>query len=79
MTWQDAVLSVGAVFFIIALVPLVRSRFEKPPLFTSITTGAWLAVFAVVYATKDLPFACATTTATAACWLLVAWQTWTSI
>jgi hypothetical protein len=47
MHWQDFVFTIGALFFIVALVYSVRSE-DKPPTKTSVITGFWLGVFSVV-------------------------------
>jgi len=52
--WQDYVLPVGAFMFSIALIPTLRSKTQKPALWTSIGTVLVLIVFAVTFATLDL-------------------------
>jgi len=73
MTWQDGVLALGSVSFGVALVPTIRGA-SKPALATSVVTAAWLAVFAGVYASLSLWFACVTSAITASLWAWLGWQ-----
>lgn len=74
MTIQDFVLSAGSMIFIIALLPTVFSA-TKPAITTSLLTGSTLAVFAATYQTLGFTYACLTTAASAALWIVIAAQT----
>lgn len=54
--WQDLVLTIGSLIFVIALIPSVKGR-DKPTFWTSALTGSVLVTFVIVYATLDLWFA----------------------
>lgn len=71
--WQDIVFTAGSLVFIVALARMVLAT-DKPPLFSSVSTGLTLAAFAVCYGTLGLPFACATTALSALLWLTLAVQ-----
>lgn len=75
MHWQDLALAVGAIFFIIVLIPTLMSRTEKPALWTSIGNSAVLALMATVYFSLSLWFAGATTVGSFLCWVLLTIQT----
>lgn len=68
--WQDVVLTIGSVIFLIALIPTILGATKPAPL-TSLLTGTVLLVFAGTYATLDLPFATVTTAATGLAWLII--------
>lgn len=74
MIWQDAVFTVGALVFFIALFPTILSS-TKPALATSATTGTVLLMFAATYVTLGLYFSATTTAITGLAWLLISWQT----
>ena len=71
--WQDIVLTLGSIIFLVALVPSIRSK-DKPALMTSLMTGLVLFVFATTYITLDLWFSAATTALTGMLWLVLAVQ-----
>lgn len=71
--WQDYVFAIGSLFFIAALIPMIRAS-EKPPLFSSIPTATVLAIFAVTYTTLDLWLAAITSIVSALCWFTLALQ-----
>ncbi len=56
MHWQETVLAVGQIVFIIALLPSLFSR-DKPEIWTSIITGTVALSIALTYATMSLPVA----------------------
>ena len=56
MHWQQTVLALGQVVFIVALLPSVFSS-DKPEIWTSIITGAVALSIAVTYTTMSLPVA----------------------
>lgn len=74
---QDAIFTAGSIFFIIGLIPSIRGE-DKPALFTSLTTGGWLFLFAITYLTFAHPlwFSSITTFGTSLCWFTLAWQKW---
>lgn len=71
--WQDYVIAVGSIIFVIALIPSVLGK-HKPALSTSLLTGTVLLVFAMTYLTLSLWFAAITTTLTATLWYVLAVQ-----
>ncbi len=73
MHWQDIVLTLGSIVFIIALLPSVLSK-NKPAVSTSLSTGIVLAIFAGVYVSLALWFTATTTGVTSAVWLVLAFQ-----
>ncbi|MCL4357527.1 hypothetical protein M1512_01360 [Patescibacteria group bacterium] len=56
MHWQETVLAVGQIVFIVALLPSLFSR-DKPEIWTSIITGTVALSIAITYATMNLPLA----------------------
>ncbi len=75
MHWQDLALAVGAIFFIIVLIPTLVSKTEKPALWTSIGNSVVLALMATVYFSLSLWFAGVTTIASFLCWVALTVQT----
>lgn len=73
-SWQDIILTVGTLLFLLALVPTLLGKSKPSPL-TSLMTGGVLLVFAATYATLGLFFASITTAATGTAWLVIFWQT----
>lgn len=71
--WQDIVLSIGSLFFIIGLMPSIFTD-AKPAGLTSLTNALVLSAFTVAYATLYLWFAAVTTAITAGCWMVLAVQ-----
>ena len=71
--WQDIVLGVGQLLFLVALIPSLRSE-DKPALGTSVMTGALLTVFAVVYLTLGLLFSTISSLIIALGWWTLAFQ-----
>jgi len=71
--WQDFVLTIGSIIFIIALIPSVLSK-DKPALFTSIITSSVLIVMAIVYFSLSLYFTAVTTFITGILWGVLAFQ-----
>ena len=60
MHWQDIVLTIGQVIFIIALIPAIKHK-HKPPFLTSVLNGIVLFSFVIVYLSLSLWFAAITT------------------
>ena len=73
MTWQDFVFTFGAWFFVAALVPVIFAK-DKPPLFTSLSTGSILGVYAIALWSLDLTLAAVSEVALTAAWFLLAIQ-----
>jgi len=75
MIWQDWLFMAGNIIFIAALVPAVLSK-EKPPIKTSLMTGATVAAFCVGFATLGLWFSAVAQAIVSALWLSLAAQKW---
>ena len=75
MSWQDLVLTVGQVIFVIALLPTVVGR-DKPALQTSVLTSAVSFSFMAVYISLSVPFASLTAALNGTMWLVLALQEW---
>lgn len=74
MHWQDYVLTLGSIVFVIALIPSVRNKTAKPAISTSLTTSVVLFVFVLVYLTLALWSTAFTTSLSAITWLVLAIQ-----
>lgn len=72
--WQDIVIAIGSFIFAVALIPSILSKEDKPALWTSVTTGLVLIVFAVTYASLTLWYATFTTSLAATLWIVLALQ-----
>ncbi len=77
MHWQEVVLTIGQVIFIVALFPSILSK-DKPALQTSMLTAAVAFSIAVVYVTLSVPFAAISAALNGMLWLVLAIQKWTS-
>lgn len=75
MHWQDLVLASATVAFIVALLPTVLSRTEKPALPTSILTTAILVIVTVAYVTLALWVTAVVTSIETFLWATLAVQT----
>lgn len=75
MHWQDIVLTIGQIIFIIALVPSILSP-DKPALQTSVVTAAVALSIAAVYVTLSIPFAAISAALNGVLWLVLAVQKW---
>lgn len=73
---QDYILSFGSILFVIALIPSIRAK-DKPALSTSLMTAVVLTVFALTYLSLKFWFATFSTSLTAVCWYILAWQKFT--
>ena len=73
MAWQDYILTIGTILFIVALIPSVFSK-DKPAFTTSLLTGSVLAVFAFVYLSLSLWLTTITVSITSLTWLILAYQ-----
>lgn len=72
MIWQDVVFSLGSIFFCVALIPTLRDRHARVPLFTSLTTAFWLVAFAAAQVTLGCLLAPACEMVCTFLWLLIA-------
>ena len=75
MHWQDVILTIGQVIFIIALFPSILSK-DKLALQTSVLTSAVALSIAVVYLTLSIPFAAISAALNGALWFVLAVQKW---
>jgi len=75
MHWQDIVLTIGQIIFIIALFPSILST-DKPAVQTSVVTAAVALSIAAVYVTLSIPFAAISAALNGALWLVLAVQKW---
>lgn len=73
MTWQDAVLSLCSLIFIIALVPSLRSA-SKPHVKSCVLTGIPMLAITTVYVSLGLWFSALTAAITAGMWFALAAQ-----
>ncbi|MGI8419623.1 MAG: hypothetical protein ACR2LN_03175 [Candidatus Levyibacteriota bacterium] len=73
MHWQDIVLTIGQVIFIIALFPSILSK-DKPAFQTSILTSAVSFSISVVYITLNIKFAAISAGINGILWLILAIQ-----
>lgn len=71
--WQDIVLTIGQIIFIIALIPAITHK-HKPHFLTGILNAIVLVTFAIVYVTLSLWFAAITTGIVAVLWFVLALQ-----
>jgi hypothetical protein len=73
MTWQNIVLSIGVLVFVIALIPALRTM-QKPPVQTSILYAVIVMGFTVVDVSFKLYLAAVLTFVNALQWLALAVQ-----
>ena len=73
MSWQDAVIGVGQLIFIAALIPMIKSR-KKPPLSTSVPTAIVLSIFSITFTTLSLWLTALASMASAITWAVIAIQ-----
>jgi len=73
MNWQETVLTVGQIVFILALLPSVFSD-DKPEIWTSIITGSVALSISVTYVTMHLPAAAASAFFNFIFWFILAIQ-----
>lgn len=74
MTWQDAVLTVGALVLLAAMVPLVIIIIEKPPWYVAFMFGTVLGCFGAVYCSYGAYWGAAVTWMQAILWYVIAGQ-----
>jgi hypothetical protein len=73
MHWQEIVLTLGQIVFIIALLPSIFSK-DKPEIWTSVLTGAVAFSIAITYLTLSLPLAAISTFLNFVAWSILAAQ-----
>ncbi len=73
MHWQQTILAIGQVVFIIALLPSVFSN-DKPEIWTSIITGSVALSIAITYTTMSLPVAAVSAFFNFVFWAILATQ-----
>ncbi|HEX5744574.1 MAG TPA: hypothetical protein VFX84_03965 [Candidatus Saccharimonadales bacterium] len=74
MVWQDYVIAVAQIGFVIALIPTLRSK-NKPPVATSFMTVVLLTVISFCMLTLHLYFSAITALAIDITWLTIGIQT----
>lgn len=73
MAWQDIVITVGTLVFVIALVPALISK-DKPPVSTSLVSGITILIYAFTFSTLGLWFSFVINIISGSLWLILAWQ-----
>ena len=73
VVWQDAVITIGTICFIVALMPSLLTK-NKPSIWTSSFTGASLYVLSWTYFSLDLVFSAVVALVLAAEWTILAAQ-----
>jgi hypothetical protein len=71
--WQDIVIFIVSLGFILALIPSVKSE-NKPDILTSFFTGLGLSIFSLTYLTLSLPLSAVISAITASVWFYLAYQ-----
>lgn len=56
MHWQEIVLTIGQIIFIVALLPSIFSK-DKPEIWTCVMTGLVALSISATYLTLNIPFA----------------------
>lgn len=72
MSWQDILISIGTLIFLISLLPTLFNRNAKVPLLTSVPTFIILFLFAYTFFTLELYFTMIADILTGTVWLLIA-------
>lgn len=73
MSWQELVLTLGQIIFIVALLPSVFTK-DKPEIWTSILTGMVAYSIAVTYTTLHMPLAAVSAGMNGVFWTILAVQ-----
>lgn len=73
MHWQDMVLTIGQIIFVLVLIPAIFSK-QKPSFLTSSVTSAGLFSFSIVYFSLALWFAAIATLILSVEWCILAAQ-----
>lgn len=73
MRWEDWVITIGQVIFIIAIIPAIRGK-DKPPVFTSVITGVVLLTFAAAQYSLGLISSVFTSIILGSSWIFLGYQ-----
>lgn len=73
MHWQEIILTIGQLVFIVALFPSIFSK-DKPEIWTSILTGVVALSIAITYMTMSIPLAAASAFLNFVAWSILAIQ-----
>ncbi len=73
MVWQDYVIAIAQIGFVVALIPTLFSK-DKPPVFTSFMTVVLLAIIIFCMFTLNLYFSAATAFAIMSTWAIIGIQ-----
>ncbi len=76
MEWQDIVISVGQLIFVLALLPSIVGK-DKPAVSTSLINGVILAVFTFTFASLELWFSTISSAMISLAWFFLARQKYT--
>lgn len=77
MIWQDLVFVVGNIFFMIALIPSIKSK-NKPSFYTSFASSIILLAFSFTLASLELWASAIVTLIVAVLWIILAVQKYKS-
>lgn len=72
--WQDMVIGLASVFYIISEALIIRSPDKKPPVSAALITAFFDAVLFVTFITLGLRFASITSGILFIEWSIIAWQ-----
>lgn len=73
MDWQDIVISVGQLIFVLALIPSIVGK-DKPAVSTSLINGLILTVFTFTFASLELWFSTISSAMISMAWFFLAIQ-----
>jgi 1,4-dihydroxy-2-naphthoate octaprenyltransferase len=73
MSWQELILTLGQVIFIVALLPSVFTK-DKPEIWTSVLTGLVAYSIGVTYTTLHMPLAAVSAGLNGVFWTILAVQ-----
>ena len=71
---QDYIISISQIVFIVALIPSIKSKLEKPNLYTSIVTSICLFLISYCFYTLSLLFSAVSSAMSGIMWAILAWQ-----
>jgi len=73
MHWQDWVITIGQIIFIVSLIPTLKGK-DKPPVSTSVPTGIVLLVFGITQYSLGLVASTFTSAILGTLWIAVGVQ-----
>jgi len=73
MAWQDLILTVGNIFFILAMIPSIKGK-DKPSFYTSLPNSLILISFAIALGSLQLWISAILTLIVSFCWMILAYQ-----